>query len=198
MEFWRAKLALCENVGTRNPGKMAAAIEAWRKREKASGLLAEYDRLRHAYIETNKGFVLWVAKRTLDKIDFHGPLVSLNDMVQDGQIGLINAVDRMDPTKSTTKFLLWGIYKGVASGLKKRYEQQLPEDWDAPEVAAKETPEVSLIGLKQRERNVLELRYGIRDGFARTFEQVGEMLGVTKQRVQQIEARVIKKLRVRA
>jgi RNA polymerase primary sigma factor len=52
-----------------------------------------------------------------------------------------------------------------------------------------------LDSLSEREREVLELRFGLRDGQSRTLEEVGEMFGVTRERVRQIEAKALRKLR---
>jgi RNA polymerase primary sigma factor len=52
-----------------------------------------------------------------------------------------------------------------------------------------------LAGLSERERTVLELRFGLKDGYERTLEEVGRQLHVTRERVRQIEAKALKKLR---
>src|SRR5687768_18473093 len=49
--------------------------------------------------------------------------------------------------------------------------------------------------LGERERTVLELRFGLKDGYERTLEEVGRKLNVTRERVRQIEAKALKKLR---
>ena len=52
-----------------------------------------------------------------------------------------------------------------------------------------------LTSLNERERQVLELRFGIRDGNARTLEEVGSQFKVTRERIRQIEAKALRKMR---
>ncbi|MCH8006762.1 MAG: hypothetical protein IH888_11120, partial [Planctomycetes bacterium] len=49
--------------------------------------------------------------------------------------------------------------------------------------------------LSEREARVLQLRFGLRDGRSRTLEEVGRDFGVTRERIRQIEAKALKKLR---
>jgi RNA polymerase primary sigma factor len=52
-----------------------------------------------------------------------------------------------------------------------------------------------LVTLSDRERQVLLLRFGLQDGSPRTLEEVGQMFSVTRERVRQIEAKALRKLR---
>ena len=52
-----------------------------------------------------------------------------------------------------------------------------------------------LVTLSERERQVLLLRFGLQDGSPRTLEEVGQMFNVTRERVRQIEAKALRKLR---
>ena len=52
-----------------------------------------------------------------------------------------------------------------------------------------------LSSLNERERKVLELRFGIGDGYARTLEEVGKQFRVTRERIRQIEAKALRKMR---
>ncbi|WP_143795730.1 sigma-70 family RNA polymerase sigma factor, partial [Oenococcus oeni] len=49
--------------------------------------------------------------------------------------------------------------------------------------------------LTEREENVLRLRFGLEDGKTRTLEEVGRVFGVTRERIRQIEAKALRKLR---
>jgi RNA polymerase primary sigma factor len=49
--------------------------------------------------------------------------------------------------------------------------------------------------LSERERQVLEMRFGLKDGQGRTLEEVGQAFGVTRERIRQIEAKALRKLR---
>jgi len=76
------------------------------------------------------------------------------------------------------------------------------EDHDAPAPAEaasymllKEQLTDVLSTLTEREKKVLELRFGIKDGRARTLEEVGQSFGVTRERIRQIEAKALRKLR---
>lgn len=59
----------------------------------------------------------------------------------------------------------------------------------------KEQMEGVLCTLTEREQKVLTLRFGIGDGYPRTLEEVGKIFSVTRERVRQIEAKALKKLR---
>lgn len=62
-------------------------------------------------------------------------------------------------------------------------------------LARKEEVQELLEGLTEKERQVLSLRYGLKDGKPQTLEEIGSSLGVTRERVRQIESRAMEKLR---
>ncbi len=49
--------------------------------------------------------------------------------------------------------------------------------------------------LTDRERQVIDFRYGLSDGYTRTLEEVGRLFNVTRERIRQIEAKALRKLR---
>lgn len=69
-----------------------------------------------------------------------------------------------------------------------------PADHAAYEMMKKQLENV-LDTLTDREENVLRLRFGLDDGRTRTLEEVGRVFGVTRERIRQIEAKALRKLR---
>ncbi len=69
-----------------------------------------------------------------------------------------------------------------------------PADHAANEMMKKQLENV-LDTLTDREENVLRLRFGLDDGRTRTLEEVGKVFGVTRERIRQIEAKALRKLR---
>ncbi len=69
-----------------------------------------------------------------------------------------------------------------------------PEEYAINEVLKDEISEL-LLTLTEREEQVIKLRFGLIDGTCRTLEEVGSIFGVTRERIRQIEAKALRKLR---
>ncbi len=69
-----------------------------------------------------------------------------------------------------------------------------PADIASNELLKKHVREI-LDHLTEREREVLEMRFGLKDGEGHTLEEVGQAFGVTRERIRQIEAKALRKLR---
>ncbi|CAG7596549.1 RNA polymerase sigma factor SigA [Paenibacillus solanacearum] len=74
------------------------------------------------------------------------------------------------------------------------HEALAPADAAAYEMLKEQIEDV-LDTLTEREENVLRLRFGLDDGRTRTLEEVGKVFGVTRERIRQIEAKALRKLR---
>ena len=70
----------------------------------------------------------------------------------------------------------------------------MPDEAAARKLLAQEI-ETALGGLNDREQKVLKLRFGLETGQPRTLEEVGQNFAVTRERIRQIEAKALRKLR---
>lgn len=70
----------------------------------------------------------------------------------------------------------------------------MPQDAAAFTLLHEQLMEV-LLTLTEREQKVLRLRFGLDDGRPRTLEEVGKQFNVTRERIRQIEAKALRKLR---
>ncbi|MBN9387015.1 MAG: sigma-70 family RNA polymerase sigma factor [Chloroflexi bacterium] len=76
--------------------------------------------------------------------------------------------------------------------------QGVDPDQQAAEISMRAAVQKALTQLPERERKIIELRFGLDEGGGgqpRTLEEVGQQLGVTRERIRQIEAKVLRKLR---
>ena len=224
---------------------------------------------KHRLSESNLRLVASIAKR------FVGRGLPFLDLIQEGNMGLMKAVDRFDFTKGFkfSTYATWWIRQAISRALadhartiripvhmvetinkfnKVRKEltttlgrepklkeiaeaMEIPyqkaveieeyshdttsldisvnEDGDtsmgeligddkaiSPEAAAaqsmlREHIEEALSELSQKEQDVLRLRFGLNDGRERTLDEIGKQFGVTRERIRQIEAKALKKLR---
>ncbi len=74
-------------------------------------------------------------------------------------------------------------------------EESIPPDEEATNILLREHLQEALAELPPRETRILEMRYGLSDGRTLTLNEVGQKMGVTRERIRQIEAQALRRLR---
>ncbi len=188
-------------------------------RDQADEILRWYrksERIREQIAETNLALVLAMAKRTrMSEVDFA-------DLVSEGNMALLRAVDKFDAGRGYkfSTYACRAILKAFSrQGMKlSKYRQRFPTDFDPKlersnflEVKRADferdaADEVKRIVIENRadltdvERTVIEHRFGLESGENErpmTLEQVGQIIGVTKERVRQIQNKAMEKIRAK-
>jgi RNA polymerase primary sigma factor len=165
--------------------------------------------VRDQIIRANLRLVVSIAKRHA------GSYNDITELVSDGNVALIQAVDRFDYARGN-KFSTYASW-AIINGLKRRKREQnnrarfvtgdevilqsaadtRADEHDQEKADKQRQREVErLLGrLDDRERRIIASRYGIGGGDEKTRKQIGKELGISKERVRQLEARAENKLR---
>lgn len=179
--------------------------------------LDEIDRLqdealavKNQIIRANLRLVVSIAKRHV------GPSNNFFELVSDGNMSLIRAVEKFDYARGNkfSTYASWAIMKNFArtipeenyrrdrfvTGHEEMFESAADGRIDEHEyeVAHRRNVEAvqGMLGrLDDRERRIMISRYGLDGSREMTLEQLGKELGITKERVRQIESRAQEKLR---
>ncbi len=175
--------------------------------------------VRTALIERNLRLVVYIARK------FEGAGMPIEDLVSVGTIGLIKAVNTFDPSKKirlatyASKCIENEILMYMRRNSRLRYEISIDEplnvDWDGNELllsdvlgtegdviyrAVEAQVERALLRkalarLGRRERKIVELRFGLKDGRERTQKEVAEVMGISQSYISRLEKKIIGQLR---
>jgi len=166
--------------------------------------------VKNQIIRANLRLVVSIAKKNVGQAD------NLFERISDGNISLIRAVEKFDYSRGNkfSTYASWAIIRNFARTIRDEHHrrdrfvtgQEITfeaaadprEEERESESSRAQNQEVvhGILGrLDERERKILISRFGIGDSGERTLEDLGRELGITKERVRQIEARAQNKLR---
>jgi RNA polymerase sigma factor (sigma-70 family) len=173
-------------------------------------LQAKIDNVRDQLIACNLRLVVSIAKRHAGAGD------NFFELLSDGNMSLMRAVDKFDYARGNkfSTYASWAIMKNFARSIpeerihRERYmtgsedvfdakadvRSDESEQLQAAEQAAKRVNRL-LDHLEPREREIIRLRAGLDAPEGMTLEQIGHKLGITKERVRQLNVRIMKKLK---
>jgi RNA polymerase primary sigma factor len=174
-------------------------------------LLEQASEIKNFLIRSNLRLVVSIAKRHMK------PNTSFFEMVSDGNMSLIRAIEKFDFSKGFkfSTYASWAVMKNFARSIPAEHTQlerfrtgneevfQNSSDYrleHSQDEVTNHRQHAVIMGildqLEPREKDIIVHRYGLSEGAAPlTLEQVGHRFGVTKERIRQLEARALKKMR---
>lgn len=175
--------------------------------------------VRNALIERNLRLVVYIARK------FENTGVGIEDLVSIGTIGLIKAVNTFKPqrkiklatyaSRCIENEILMHLRRSNKIRAEVSFDEPLNIDWDGNElllsdvlgtendIIYRELEEeidrkllyAAISRLSHRERKIMELRFGLRDGREQTQKEVADLLGISQSYISRLEKRIIKRLR---
>jgi RNA polymerase primary sigma factor len=162
--------------------------------------------VKNRIVLANLRLVVSVARKHLR------PGLSLMELISDGNFTLIRAVDSFDTHKGNrfSTYATFALMKGFARSVPEMLAigreavhgdglfDSLPETGSirtAADLTNRDELDQLMSRLEGRERDVIAAHYGLSEGRPATYEQVGSRMGLSKQRVRQIEQSALAKMR---
>lgn len=174
---------------------------------------------RNKIVESNLRFVFDIARR------FRGRGVSMSDLISEGNIGLMKAIERFDMSKDV-KFITYAVFwvkERMMSSIKansSRIDSSLLDDFkdadsnddcnnlikdkvnDVEDEETSHSREDLLDGLmcvlNDKEKKIMEFSYGLRGNKEMSFQEIGKKYHISSERVRQIKLRSLDKIRMTA
>ncbi|HLN65365.1 MAG TPA: RNA polymerase sporulation sigma factor SigE [Symbiobacteriaceae bacterium] len=177
------------------------------------------DSVKNTLIERNLRLVVYIARK------FDNTGIWVEDLVSIGTIGLIKAVKTFDPSKKIKlatyaskcieNEILMYLRRSSRTRAEVSFDEPLNKDWEGNELLLSDVmgtdndiiyrgleEEVDRVLLRKamgkltgREKRIMELRFGLKDGRERTQKEVADLLGISQSYISRLEKRIFKRLK---
>ncbi|WP_048571159.1 RNA polymerase sporulation sigma factor SigE [Clostridium cylindrosporum] len=177
------------------------------------------EEIRSVLIERNLRLVVYIARK------FENTGISVEDLISIGTIGLIKAVNTFDPQKNIKlatyasrcieNEILMYLRRNSKIRAEISFDEPLNVDWDGNELllsdilgtendliyheieseVEKELLQNAMGRLNSREKQIMELRFGLQGGGEKTQKEVADILGISQSYISRLEKRIIKRLK---
>jgi len=181
--------------------------------------LEEDESIKTVLIERNLRLVVYIARK------FENTGVGVEDLVSIGTIGLIKAVNTFKPdkkiklatyaSKCIENEILMYLRRNSRSKAEISFDEPLNIDWDGNELLLsdilgtendvifkyledevdKDLLNQAICKLTVREKKIMELRFGLKNGEEKTQKEVADLLGISQSYISRLEKRIIKRLK---
>ncbi|HHT51368.1 MAG TPA: RNA polymerase sporulation sigma factor SigE [Eubacteriaceae bacterium] len=175
--------------------------------------------IKSVLIERNLRLVVYIARK------FENTGIGVEDLISIGTIGLIKAVNTFDPDKNIKlatyasrcieNEILMFLRRNNKIRLEISFDEPLNIDWDGNELLLsdilgtdndiihkfieeevdKELLQIAMSKLNEREKKIMELRFGLMDGIEKTQKEVADLLGISQSYISRLEKRIIRRLK---
>ncbi len=174
---------------------------------------------KEALIERNLRLVVYIAKK------FENTGIGIEDLISIGTIGLIKAINTFKPNKNIKlatyasrcieNEILMYLRKNSSKRIEISIDEPLNVDWDGNELLLsdilgtdsdivyqdienevdKQLLSIALENLSKREKNLMELRFGVKSGKGHTQKEVADILGISQSYISRLEKRIIQRMK---
>ena len=182
--------------------------------------ISKDDSLKKVLVERNLRLVVYIAKK------FESTGINIEDLISIGTVGLMKAANTFDPDKNIKlatyasrcieNEILMHIRKTGGQKREVSIDEPLNVDWDGnelllsdilgtdPDVVCQRIERVeerrivreSVAALAPREREIIELRFGLNGGRERTQKEVADLLGISQSYISRLEKKIMERLRL--
>lgn len=179
----------------------------------------EPQKVRSELIERNLRLVVYISKK------FENTGINIEDLISIGTIGLIKAINTFKPDKNIKlatyasrcieNEILMHLRKNSGRKTEISIDEPLNVDWDGNELLLsdilgtdndiiyhnlesevdKQLLEIAMQTLSERERHIMELRFGIKQKDAKTQKEVADILGISQSYISRLEKKIISRLK---